>query len=99
MREAAMPDAVVDIGNSRIKFCRVTAGKLELPVRGLPAEDLASWERLATEWGPTGNRSWAVASTDPARLRQFVGWAESRREAVIAIDAPRQVPIGVSVEQ
>lgn len=94
-----MPDAVVDIGNSRVKICRVVNGKLELPVRGLPSEDLAAWERLATDWGPAGDRTWAVASTDPDRLRQFVGWAGSRGEGVIAIDAPRKVPIGVSVEQ
>lgn len=94
-----MPDVVVDIGNSRVKFCRVKNGKLELPVRGLPAKDLASWERLATDWGPAGAQSWAVASTDPDRLRQFVAWAESRGERVTAIDAPRKVPIGVSVDE
>jgi type III pantothenate kinase len=94
-----MPDAVVDIGNSRVKFCRVVNGKLELPVRGLPAEELASWERLATDWGPAVNRTWAVASTDPNRLRQFVAWAESRGEKVIAVDSPRKVPIGMSVDQ
>jgi type III pantothenate kinase len=94
-----MPDAVVDIGNSRVKFCRVTHGKLELPVRGLPAEDLASWERLATDWGYSPGRTWAVASTDPDRLRQFVAWVESRGEKVVAIDAPRKVPIGVSVDE
>jgi type III pantothenate kinase len=94
-----MPDAVVDIGNSRIKFCRVVGGKLELPIRGLPADDLAAWERLATGWGPAGNRIWAVASTDPDHLRQFVGWAESRLEKVIAVDSPRKVPIRMSVDQ
>jgi type III pantothenate kinase len=94
-----MPDAVVDIGNSRVKFCRVANGKLELPVRGLPADDLASWERLATDWGPAAGRTWAVASTDGNRLRQFVEWAESRSERVIAVDAPRKVPIGVSVDE
>jgi type III pantothenate kinase len=94
-----MADAVVDIGNSRVKFCRVTGGKLELPVRGLPADDHATWERLAAEWGPPGGRTWAVASTDPDRLRQFVQWADSRGDKVIVIDTPRKVPIGVSVEQ
>jgi type III pantothenate kinase len=93
-----MPDAVVDIGNSRVKICRVTNGKLELPVRGLPAEDLASWERLATDWGPAGGWTWAVASTNADRLRQFVAWAESRGEKVIAVDNAEKVPIRVSVE-
>src|SRR5205814_6850258 len=88
VRGAAMPDAVVDIGNSRVKFCRVTNGKLELPVRGLPAEDLASWDGLATEWGDAPGRTWAVASTNPDRLQQFVAWVQSRGERAVAIDAP-----------
>jgi type III pantothenate kinase len=94
-----MPDAVVDIGNSRAKFCRVVDGKLELPVHGLSADDLSSWERLATGWGPAGNRTWAVASTNADRLRKFVDWAESRREKVIAIDSLRKVPIGIIVDR
>jgi type III pantothenate kinase len=93
-----MPDVVVDIGNSRVKFCRVVNGKLQLPVRGVPAEDLASWERLASDWGPAGGRTWAVASTNADRRRQFTAWVESRGEIVIAIDTPTKVPIGVSVE-
>ena len=94
-----MPDAVVDIGNSRVKLCRVAGGGLQLPVRGLAADDLASWERLATEWGFAPGRSWAVAATDPNRRRQFADWATSRGERVILIDSPRKVPIGVSVDE
>ena len=94
-----MPDAVVDIGNSRIKLCRVEGGALRLPVRGLATDDLAAWERLATEWGFAAGRVWAVAATDPDRRRQFVEWAGSRGEKVIVIDSPRKVPIGVSVDE
>jgi type III pantothenate kinase len=94
-----MPDAVVDIGNSRIKFCRVEGGSLKLPVRGLPTFDLATWERLATEWTFAPGRVWAVASTDPARRKQFANWATSRGEKVIAIDSPRQVSIAVRVDE
>jgi type III pantothenate kinase len=94
-----MPDAVVDIGNSRIKFCRSCGGSLELPVRGLPADDLAAWERLATIWEFAPGRAWAVASTNPFRQRQFSDWATSRGEKVIAIDSPRKVPIGVNVDE
>jgi type III pantothenate kinase len=94
-----MPDAVVDIGNSRIKFCRSRGGRLQLPVRGLPAEDLAACERLATEWEFAPGHVWAVASTNPTRQRQFCDWATSRGETVIAIDSPRNVPIGVRVDE
>ena len=94
-----MPDAVVDIGNSRIKFCRVANGALQLPVRAMPADDLVGWERLATEWRVTSGHVWAVASTHPGRRQQFTNWAESRGERVITIDSVRKVPIGVSVDE
>ncbi|HKB02379.1 MAG TPA: type III pantothenate kinase [Gemmataceae bacterium] len=94
-----MPDAVVDIGNSRIKFCRSVGASLQLPVRGLPADDLAAWERLATEWGFAPGHSWAVASTNPKLLTHFAEWATGRSENVIVIDSPRKVPIGVSVDE
>ncbi len=94
-----MPDAVVDIGNTRAKFCRVASGQLLLPVRGLPANDLPGWERLATEWEIRPGATWAVASTDPGRRDQFQAWANSRGERVVLIDSPRKVPIGVSVEE
>jgi type III pantothenate kinase len=94
-----MPDAVVDIGNSRIKFCRVAGGKLSLPVRGLAADDLAGWERLATEWGFGPGTVWAVAASNAPRREQFVAWVQSRGETAVVIDAPRKVPIGVSVDE
>ena len=52
-----MPDAVVDIGNSRIKFCRVVRGQLHLPVRGLATDDVAAWDKLAVEWSVTSGRT------------------------------------------
>jgi type III pantothenate kinase len=94
-----MPDAVVDIGNSRIKFCRSRGASLQLPVRGLPVDDLAAWERLATEWEFAPGRVWAVASTNPMRKQQVTDWATSRGEEVLAIDSPRKVPIGLKVDE
>jgi type III pantothenate kinase len=93
-----MPDAVVDIGNSRIKFCRCHSGRLLLPVRGLAADDLSGWERLATEWAFAPGMTWAVAATHPARRDQFIAWAGSRGETVIAIDSPAKVPIVADVD-
>jgi type III pantothenate kinase len=94
-----MPDAVVDIGNSRIKFCRTAGGSLQLPVRGLPTDDLAAWERLATEWEFGPGRVWAVASTNPARLEQFATWATSRGEQILKMDSARKVPIVANVDE
>src|SRR3954468_13306589 len=94
-----MPDAVVDIGNSRIKFCRTAGRLLQFPVRGLATDDLGGWERLATEWEFTPGRVWAVAAPNPGRQKQFIDWAVSRGEKVIAIDSPAKVPIKVAVDE
>jgi type III pantothenate kinase len=94
-----MPDAVVDIGNSRIKFCQVVGGTLKLPVQAVPTDDLAAWDRVTTEWQFGPRRVWAVASTHPARRTQFVDWAAFRGDRVISIDSPRKVPIGVRVDE
>jgi type III pantothenate kinase len=94
-----MPDAVVDIGNSRIKFCRVEGGSLKLPVRGLATDDTAASTRLAEEWKLAAGRSWAVASTSPHLLKQFTGWAAARGDGVTAIDSASKVPIAVRVDE
>ena len=94
-----MPDAVVDIGNSRIKFCQVVRGQLHLPVRGLATDDVAAWDKLAVEWDVTSGRTWAIASTHPGRLKQFTDWAGSRGEKVVAVDSSRKVPVEVSVDE
>jgi type III pantothenate kinase len=95
----AMPDAVVDIGNSRIKICRCAGGSLQLPVRGLSADDLTGWDRVARELSFPPGGVWAVSSTNPSRLKQFTDWVTSRGERLIAIDTPRKVPIGVSLDE
>jgi type III pantothenate kinase len=94
-----MPDAVVDIGNSRIKFCRVERGRLQLPVRGLATDDVAAWDKFAAEWNVSSGRTWAVATTHPGRLKQFADWVGIRGDKVVAIDSPRKVRIGVSVDE
>ena len=93
-----MPDAVVDIGNSRIKLCRCDRSGLVLPIRGLPADDLVGCERLAEEWGFAAGHVWAVAATHPARAKQFADWAASRGEMVVFIDSPEAIPIAVAVD-
>lgn len=94
-----MPDAVVDIGNSRIKFCRVRGGQLQLPVRGMVADDLAGWERLATEWELKPDHVWSVAGTNSRQLVQFLAWAQSRGERVIHIDSSEKIPIVARVDE
>ncbi|MSR51728.1 MAG: type III pantothenate kinase [Gemmataceae bacterium] len=106
-----MVDAVVDIGNSRIKFCRCYARGLVLPVRGLSTNDPTAWDKLVAEWdllplpeterGEKSSRSriWAVASTHPPRRTEFISWAEARGDHVRVLDSTAKVPIGASVDE
>ncbi len=93
-------DAVVDIGNSRIKLCRCDSKGLVLPVHGLPPTDSAPRQRLMDEWEFTPPRVWGVASTGPAASREyFRDWAEARGDRVIEIDSTTKVPIRTAVDE
>jgi type III pantothenate kinase len=94
-----MPDVVVDIGNSRVKFCRCDALGLRLPVRGLSTEDLAACDRLANDWELASGVEWAVASSNPDRRDQFTNWAATRGDRVAVIKSWRDVPIRVNVDE
>lgn len=93
-----MTNVVVDIGNSRVKFCRTTCGGLYLPVRGIGRDSTLTWDDVARDWQLPVGTYWAVASTDPNRLLEFVSWAESRGDQVIAIQSPLQIPISIQVD-
>jgi type III pantothenate kinase len=93
-----MPDAVVDIGNSRIKFCRCDCNDLHLPVRGMGAEDHAGWNRLIHEWEITKPYTWAVAASDPGRREEFITWAKERGDAVISLDSHKKIPTVAKVD-
>jgi len=94
-----MPDVVVDIGNSRIKFCRCDAQGLHLPVRGLPTGDFSGWQDLADEWGLVSGIKWAVATSNPQGRDQFIEWAATRGDSTRVIESYRDVPIRVNVDQ
>lgn len=93
-----MTNVVVDIGNSRVKFCRTVCDGLFLPVRGIGRDSKITWDDVARDWQLPHGTYWAVASTDPNRLKEFLSWAETRQDQVIAIESPLQVPISSQVE-
>jgi type III pantothenate kinase len=94
-----MPDVVVDIGNSRIKFCRCDAQGLRLPVHAMFVDDIDGWNRLAAEWGLTNGIVWAVGTSNPNSRDQFVEWAAVRGDSTRVIETYRDVPIRVNVDQ
>jgi type III pantothenate kinase len=95
-----MLDAVVDIGNSRIKICRCDSKGLVLPVHGLSPTDYAPRQRLMEEWEFTPHWVWGVASTGPVAAREsFRDWAEARGDRVVEIVSANQVPIRAAVDE
>lgn len=94
-----MLDAVVDIGNSRIKFCRCDRNGLVLPVRGFSANERAGWNRVVEEWELDGVKTWAVASTQPAQTKEFLSWVESKGDHAIVLDSANQLPIAAKVDE
>lgn len=89
---------LVDIGNSRVKFCRTDCNGLIFPVRAIGRDSTLTFDDVARDWQLPVGSYWGVASTDPAKLNQFVSWAEARGDSVITIDSPWQVPISAQVD-
>ena len=89
-----MPDVVVDVGNTRVKWGRVTAGRVA-EVAALPP-DPAAWDDQARVWG-LGRTSWATAGVHPQRLMRFRDWAAARGDAVREIRFGPTFPMTVDV--
>src|SRR5262245_28701376 len=85
-RATPMPDVVVDIGNSRIKFCRCDAQGMRLPVHAMSVDDIDGWNRLAAEWGLKNGVVWAVGTSNPDRRDQFIEWAAVRGDSTRVIE-------------
>ncbi len=93
-----MANVLVDIGNSRLKFCRSEGGELLLPVRGVGRDSSVTFDDVARDWHLATGTRWGVVSTDPAKLNEFVTWAEARGDAVVAVDSPWQIPLSAQVD-
>ncbi|WP_052640045.1 type III pantothenate kinase [Zavarzinella formosa] len=93
-----MTNVVVDIGNSRVKFCQTVFDDLLLPVRGIGRDSAITFDDVARDWDLTAGTHWAVASTDPARLAEFLQWAKDRGDQTFAVESPWQIPMGVQVD-
>jgi type III pantothenate kinase len=92
-------DAVVDIGNSRIKLCRCDANGLVLPVRAFQRIDDGSRSAILGDWAFTSPKVWAVASTVPEARAEFRNWATARGDRAIEIDSPAKIPIRMAVDE
>jgi type III pantothenate kinase len=84
---------VADIGNSRVKWGRCGAGKIDESV-SLPIDE-AAWRDQASRWGAVDE--WVVGSVQPAVRERFVAWLRGREAKVVVLDAHR-LPIEIEVD-
>jgi type III pantothenate kinase len=91
------PDFVADVGNSRIKWGRCTADRVEEYV-SLPAENTSAWTKQVQAWNLQPGSAWAVSGVDPKRLRRLAIWLRKERQTVKTLTSWQQLPIRVDVD-
>jgi type III pantothenate kinase len=92
-----IPDVVVDIGNTRIKWGRCTReGVAE--VASLPPNDPRSWQFQVDFWRLASGSSWAVAGVHPHWRETLVNWLRSCGNRVTVLENWRELPLTVRAE-
>lgn len=91
------PDIVVDVGNTRVKWGRVSAGGWCVEHTASLPEDEAAWARQAEEWELTGPLTWVLASVRPARSAHLQTWLEGRGHRVMTLTTASQLPLTVGL--
>lgn len=71
------PDVVVDVGNTRIKWGRVT-DRMIAEVAAFDHDDPIAWKRKSELWGLGAGSRWALAGVHPRALRRFEDWLTAR---------------------
>jgi type III pantothenate kinase len=77
------PDVVVDIGNSRMKWARVSDGRIAEAV-AFEHDDAVGWKRQCELWQLSELTQWAVASVVPRAQGRFEDWLKARAVTAIA---------------
>lgn len=93
------PDLVVDIGNTRVKWGRVSPGGWCVDQTASLPEDEAAWARQAEEWELTGPLTWVLASVRPARTAHLQAWLEGRGHRVATLSRADQLPLKVALPE
>src|SRR5437763_382181 len=92
-----IPNVVADIGNTRIKCGRCTAGAVA-DTRTLPPEDSSAWQRQLEHWDLPRPARWTVASVQPERCDRLVAWLRRRGDNVLELRSADQLPLRVLLE-
>ena len=93
-----IPDVVVDVGNTRIKFGRCTAAPGVAELASLPPEDPTAWGSQIAAWGIRGGR-FAMASVNPGRAATLRAWLEASGHHPVLIQDFAALPLRVDVDE
>jgi type III pantothenate kinase len=87
------PDVVVDVGNSRVKWGRLTAAGLVESV-AVAHGDVVSWQAQRRRW-PAGPLTWVVSGVHPRERDQLAEWVRRQGDTVRILDRPADLPLHV----
>lgn len=78
------PDVVVDIGNSRVKWGRVSAGRVA-EVAVFAHDDAVGWKRQCELWSANEDTRWALAGVVPRVVKRLEEWLSAHGMAVTEV--------------
>jgi type III pantothenate kinase len=93
-----VPDIVVDVGNSRIKWGRCEAGTVS-DFAGLPHNQPDAWEEQLRRWGFADRVTWVVCGVQLRTRDRLVEWLGRRADEVVTLESARSLPLRTRLEQ
>ncbi len=92
------PDIVVDVGNSRIKWGRCTAGALA-GLASLGHGDIVAWDEQVEEWQVPGQAQWVLSGVNPPASEQLKDWIIRRGGSALILNEARHLPLAMRLEE
>jgi type III pantothenate kinase len=93
-----IPDIVVDVGNSRIKWGRCATTAVE-SIASLLHDAPQDWQDAFQRWNLTGRRIWIVAGVNPKQRDSFMDWLTRQGQSVHLLESPGLLPLAVRLER
>jgi type III pantothenate kinase len=92
------PLVVVDVGNSRMKWGRCAADRVQ-SFTSLPLDQPSAWQTQLAAWNLGANTSWLLAGVNPQPLAQLATLLGSSGHTVRTLTAHSALPLEVDVER
>ena len=92
-----IPDVVIDVGNTRIKWGLCRDGRV-VGSASLPTDEPGPWQKQFDAWQLAPNCRWVVADVHPARRGALVHWLEQHGHQVSLLQSAEQLTLKIDVE-